>query len=315
MPAIRSIAIGILILMLSGCGQLVSERLTISNSASVDNCPITKRLVVLPLADYSYVDDASLAMHRNIAIMENMTDQLVSRGYQLPVQEDLMKYLADENIINVKQQPHGLDREMQGEWSSLMKAEFSKMIDADQNNTENGTGANALDQQTLAKIAADFNAGYIMRGRIIKYEFGEENSWNPMKKGIIPVITGTTSRALWGVAESEFYDDLNLMVAGGLIGMTANQNLDSTTISNSSAGWYGAGAAALSTKSRGNEAQVELRLWVQSPETGNVVWTNRVEVKVKPQTVFADSNAKNLFNIAISKAVAALVEDFASKIQ
>ena len=64
MPAIRSIAIGILVLMLSGCGQLVSERLTISNSASADNCPITKRLVVLPLADYSYVDDANLAMHR-----------------------------------------------------------------------------------------------------------------------------------------------------------------------------------------------------------------------------------------------------------
>ena len=85
MPAIRSIAIGILILMLSGCGQLVSERLAVSNSASADNCPITRKLVVLPLADYSYVEDADLAMYRNIAIMENLTDQLVSRGYQLPV--------------------------------------------------------------------------------------------------------------------------------------------------------------------------------------------------------------------------------------
>jgi hypothetical protein len=247
--------------------------------------------------------------------MENLTDQLVSRGYQLPVHEDLMKYLADENIINVEPVSHSLDKEMQGDWSSAMKAELAQLIAADQGHNGNSGNTTALDQKTLAKIAADFQSGYIMRGRIIKYELGEENSWNPMKKGIIPVITGTTSRAMWGVAESEFYDDLNLMVTGGLIGMTANQNLDSTTISNSSAGWIGAGAGYLSTKSRGNEAQVELRLWVQSPETGNVVWTNRVEVKVKPQTVFADSNAKNLFNIAINKAVSALVEDFTTKIQ
>ena len=81
-------------------------------------------------------------------------------------------------------------------------------------------------------------------------------------------------------------------------------------MSSNSASLTGAAAGLLSTKSRGNEARVELRLWVQSPETGNVVWTNRVEVKVKPQTVFADTSAKNLFNIAINKAVSALVEDF-----
>ena len=156
MPAIRSIAIGIFILMLSGCGQLVTEKLAVSNSASADNCPITRKLVILPLADYSYTADASLAMHRNVAIMENLTDQLVTRGYQLPVHEDLMQYLSDENIISIKRQSHGLDREMQGDWSSDMKAEFAQLIAASQSRKGNSGNSTALDKKTLAKIAADF---------------------------------------------------------------------------------------------------------------------------------------------------------------
>jgi hypothetical protein len=315
MPAIRSIAIGILILMLSGCGQLVSERLAVSNSASADNCPITRRLVVLPLADYSYVDDTELALHRNLAIMENLTDQLVSRGYQLPIMEDLAVYLANENIINVVSQPHSLDSEMNKDWSSEMKDELSKMIDADQKNNSTLGQTKVLDQKALAKIASDFNAGYIMRGRIINFELGEENTWNPLKKGLVPVVVGSTTKAVMGVAASEDYDMINQALVGAAIGGAINNNLSTTSISNSSAAWYGAGAGYLSSKSRGNEARVELRLWVQSPETGNVVWTNRVEVKVTPQTVSADTSAKSLFTLAINKATAALVEDFATKMQ
>ena len=315
MPAIRIITIGILALVLSGCGQLVSERLTVSNSASDENCPITRKLVVLPLADYSYVDDAELAMHRNLAIMENLTDQLVSRGYQLPVQEDLARYLVDENIINVKRQAHGLDREMDKDWSAGMKAELAQLIKADQAGTTPTNTTKPLTPKTLAKIAGDFNAGYIMRGRIINFELGEENTWNPLKKGLIPVIVGGTTKAVLGVAESEEYDTMNQTLIGAAIGYGI---FEGTTNPSHSSGTYaltGAGAGYLGSKSRGNEAKVELRLWVQSPETGNVVWTNRVEVKVTPQTVFADTSAKSLFNVAINKAVAALVDDFATKMQ
>ena len=315
MPAIRSIAIGILILMLSGCGQLVSERLTVTNSASADNCPITRKLVVLPLADYSYVDDTRLAMQRNLAIMENLTDQLVSRGYQLPVQEDLIRYLTEQEIIKVRSTQHSLDRELKGAWSQGMKDEFNLLIKNDV--TKNGDSSEQksvpLDQMALAKIAGDFGAGYIMRGRILSFKLGEETTWNPLKKGLLPVIIGGTNRALLGVAKSEAYDFLSQVAVGGIV---ANNISEMGSLNFKSASSYGMGAGAISSQSQGaSEARVELRLWVQSPETGNVIWTNRVEVKVRPQTIFADTDSENLFNVAITKAVSALVNDFANKMQ
>lgn len=323
MSTLRLIAIGILAFMISGCGQLVSERLAISNTDSQPECPITKRLVVMPLADYSYNSDAQIALRRNMAIMESITDQLVSRGYQLPVQEDLLQYLAQQNIIKVKggqEQPH-LTKEINDNYfSPAMKQELAKLITSETNNANSPVGTTALDQKTLAKIAADFNAGYIMRGRIIGFEVGEENTWNPLKRGILPVIIGGTSRAVLGVASSESYDILNQVVVGATIGAVLNSNINSIDtssagLSSSSATLAGAGVGMLASQSGvANEATVKLRLWVQSPETGQVIWTNRIEVVVKPQTIFADNKVDDLFNIAIEKAVSSLINDFAENI-
>jgi len=49
---------------------------------------------------------------------------------------------------------------------------------------------------------------------------------------------------------------------------------------------------------------------VQEASTGNVVWTNRVDVKVSPETVFADSQYDALFDQAINKGVETLVDNF-----
>ena len=320
MPAIRIIAIGIMVMMLSGCGQLVSERLAITNSATEPDCPITKKLVVLPFADYSYSVDAITAIQRNLIIMVNLTDQLISRGYQLPVQEDLLQYLADENIIRVKNSSQPLlAKEIEGSfYSPVMKEELAAIMDAESTYSGSFEGTTALDQKTLSKIAADFNAGYVMRGRIIGFGLGEDNTWNPLKKGVLPVVIGGSSRAVLGVAQSESYDTLYNMATGAALGAIANSNIDTlsdnASVSSSQAAMAGAGAGLLTSNSRGNEARIKLRLWVQSPENGQVIWTNRVEVKVKPQTVFADTSVEGLFTIAIEKAVSALINDFAAKI-
>ncbi|MCK4840184.1 MAG: hypothetical protein KAS94_15365 [Desulfobulbaceae bacterium] len=319
MSTLRLFAIVFLAFAVSGCGQLVSERLALSNSAPAPNCPINKRLVVLPFADYSYNKNEQVAFRRNLAIMENLTDQLTANGYQLPVQEDLLNYLITQNIIKTsdnKSQPH-LDREMRGGYfSPAMKKELQALITAEEGGTNNHSETIALDQNTLAKIAAEFNAGYIMRGRIIAFELGEENTWNPLKKGVLPVIIGGGSRAMLGVAKSESYDILNQIVVGAALGGTLNSNINTggTGLSSSSASLAGGGAGLLTSQKRGNEAKVNIRLWVQSPENGQIIWTNRVEVKVKPQTIFADTNADNLFNLAVEKAVSALISDFATKI-
>jgi outer membrane protein OmpA-like peptidoglycan-associated protein len=59
------------------------------------------------------------------------------------------------------------------------------------------------------------------------------------------------------------------------------------------------------------QAVVQLRIWVQDAYTGNVVWTNRVDVKVSPESVLADYQYDGLFEKATEKAINTLIDDFA----
>jgi hypothetical protein len=53
-----------------------------------------------------------------------------------------------------------------------------------------------------------------------------------------------------------------------------------------------------------------LRIWVQEAATGNLVWTNRVDVKVSPESVYADRQYDMLFDTAIHKGVNTLIDNF-----
>ena len=61
---------------------------------------------------------------------------------------------------------------------------------------------------------------------------------------------------------------------------------------------------------RVDQAVVQLRIWVQEATSGNVVWTNRVDVKVSPESFLADNQYDALFNKAIEKGVTTLVDNF-----
>jgi len=316
-----AIAGAALAMLLAGCGQIVSERLAVSATTPAPTCPTGKKIVVLPLADYSYAEDTETAVKRNLLIMENITDQLTANGFRMPVEEDLLKYLASKNIIRlstVKPDRRDSTRYLQGElgndWSSAMMEEISSIIAAEKGRNNSAAGAiTALDNETLAAIANDLKADIIMRGRIVKYALETENSWRPLKRGILPVIIGGTNRLLFGVTNSETYDTLNDMAVGGAIGAPIGSNTDATT---STSTYSAAGAAVGYLTAQGgkaNQATVQLRLWVQNPANGEVIWNNRVEVKVRPRTIFANTDPDALFNTAIRKAVGALVDDFVAK--
>jgi len=59
-----------------------------------------------------------------------------------------------------------------------------------------------------------------------------------------------------------------------------------------------------------DQAVVQLRISVQEAATGNVVWTNRVQVQISPESVFADSQYDILFDQAIEKGVSTLIDNF-----
>ena len=151
---------------------------------------------------------------------------------------------------------------------------------------------------------------------------------------------GGTTQAAFGFAESEQYDNLNNIALWGLAGAMIGYNVDTpfepekttttingpiTTITSTGDsdaefwngvtwGMVGATAAHLVNHSGYTpEAIVQLRIWVQDTATGEVVWTNRAEVKVAPQSVYGDKRSKELYKTAVDRAATLLVDDFWNK--
>jgi len=335
---------GFLALFVSGCGSghSVTETLHIPDTPTAGNvCTTDKTVVLLPFADYSSGDNVISVYERSLSVSEALTDRFIDKGFKMPIQEDVTQYLVETNIIRLPPQERTakLKKELDGEWSDVMKGEFEKWIEADRaqnaalsggaSNPENAPGVHGLDKMSISKIGRRFNADYIVRGRIIEYDLQQEHTWELRKKGVLPFIMGGTTQAAFGFAESKDYDNLNNIalwgLAGAMIGYNAGTPVDSSTgVLN--AGDYpnawnsviwglgGAGLAHLANHSGETpEALVQLRVWVQDSATGEVVWTNRAEVKVAPESVYGDKRSKEMFKTAVNRATTLLVDDFWNK--
>lgn len=328
----------LLALLASGCGQTVQESLKVQ-PAMKSMAGDDKSIVILPFADYSYADDIESAYRRNLYVTENLTDQLVSNSFHLPVQEDVFRYLVNQNIVNLvayeDTKTTHLQRELNDEWSSVMKSQLEHYINQAKNVTSNqpvmeSPGTHGLTQQEVVKIGRHFSADYILRGRIIEYKTRIDPSWEPLKKGILTFMGGTTSRLAFGNATSDKYDMTGYMLAGalwgGLLGNGAtfpwNPGGADQTILGISGGrdantifWGGVGSqfGKIAQKSEATQAVVQLRIWVQDAYTGSVVWTNRVDVKVSPESVLADHQYDALFETATEKAISTLIDNFVAQ--
>lgn len=280
------------VLIFSGCGTVVNESLKVSPETRT-SVGQDRTAVILPFADYSYGNDLESSYRRNLFVNECIIDHFTRLGFHLPVQEDIFHYLAKQNIINViaynPQKTKSLEYEMGNEWSSKMKETLQGYIDSTQRSTvKSDEGENALThgltEQEIVKIGRHFSADYIVRGRIIQYKDRLDPSGAIWKKGVLPFFVGGTKNILLGKAMPQKYDTLD--------------SLDSD--------WQ-------SLLSLGDvpQAVVQLRIWVQDAYTGNVVWTNRANVEVSPESFFADYQYDNLFETATEKAVTSLMNDFA----
>ena len=315
----RHLLIGLLALFLGGCGTTVHESLKVQHTGKY-TIGSDKAVVILPFADYTNADKLETAYRRNLFVSENVTDQFVKYGFHTPVQEDVFLYLADQKIINVvayeRKKTQSLEDEMNKDWSPAMKNTLQHYIDlaqkpATQTNESDSPGTHGLTQQEVVKIGRHFSADYIVRGRIIQYKDRQDPTWNPLKKGLVTFVTGVNSKIAFGQAESEKYDELNSTIAGAAVGATISGLTDGDL--SHAIGWGAAGAVLGNVahhSGRIPQAVVQLRVWVQDAYTGNVVWTNRVDVKVSPESVLADYQYDALFEKATEKAITTLVDDF-----
>lgn len=321
----------LLAIAFTGCGQRVVETLHVAQDPGPNAPGAGSVVVILPFADYTDAGNIASAYRRNLKVSEALADSLVSQGFSLPVAEDVFKYLVHENLISVaayeKSTNVSLANELaNSDWSPQMRERIKHYLGEQQvtnrHSVAEAPGTHALDTNAVVKLGRSFKADYIVRGRILEFTARQDPSWVPWRKGLLPVVTGSTARIVYGFAGSDEYDSLSQMMTAGLIGLGVTSGSDwpvgdGLDISGGVAGnevfWAGAGGLLGNQASKAgkiDQAVVQLRIWVQDATTGQVVWTNRAMVRVSPESVFADGQWDDLFNTAIEKGVATLVDNF-----
>ena len=310
--------------LIAGCGQTVVETLYVPAPPNPNAPGKGQTVVVLPFADYTYADSLAGANRRNLAVTEAITDRLVANGFNMAIQEDVFGYLVDEEIISIvpydENNTASLSDELNEEWSDVMKNQLKGYIHDQKmhsGKTVSGSpGTHALTQKAVTKMGRKFNADYIVRGRLLEFKTREEHSWEPLKKGLLPFTFGLSSQTLNGFARSDTYDDWGHMLLPGTLGAIIGYNSDTLGLDHNVGGglvWGAVGAGLGHMAKNGgqvDQAVVQMRIWVQEAATGNLVWTNRVDVKVSPESIYADRQYDMLFDKAIHKGVDVLIDNF-----
>jgi len=310
--------------LIAGCGQTVVETLYAPDPPNPNAPGKGQTVVVLPFADYTYADSLAGANRRNLAVTEAITDRLVANGFSMAIQEDVFGYLVDEEIISIvpydENNTASLSDELNEEWSDVMKNQLKGYIHDQKmhsGKTVSGSpGTHALTQNAVTKMGRKFKADYIVRGRLLEFKTREEHSWEPLKKGLLPFTFGLSSQTLNGFARSDTYDDWGHMLLPGTLGAIMGYNSDTLGLDHNVGGglvWGAVGAGIGHMAKNGgqvDQAVVQMRIWVQEAATGNLVWTNRVDVKVSPESIYADRQYDMLFDKAIHKGVDVLIDNF-----
>ena len=310
--------------LIAGCGQTVVETLYAPDPPNPNAPGKGQTVVVLPFADYTYADSLAGANRRNLAVTEAITDRLVANGFSMAIQEDVFGYLVDEKIISIvpydENNTASLSDELNEEWSDVMKNQLKGYIHDQKmhsGKTVSGSpGTHALTQNAVTKMGRKFKADYIVRGRLLEFKTREEHSWEPLKKGLLPFTFGLSSQTLNGFARSDTYDDWGHMLLPGTLGAIIGYNSDTLGLDHNVGGglvWGAVGAGIGHMAKNGgqvDQAVVQMRIWVQEAATGNLVWTNRVDVKVSPESIYADRQYDMLFDKAIHKGVDVLIDNF-----
>ncbi len=301
---------GILILAFGiSCGQSVKETVKPVTPATAGGQ--FKRVVIVPLADYTKASSLEDYCRRNTLVNESLQDAFYRAGFISAAEEDVVQYLVDRGVIQAAKRGSGssrtaaIDQELREGWSDEMKEELQGVIKANMT-SESGSDQDqktiALDRKILAGLAETFGADYVVRGRIIEFNSGQTDSFNPIRTGLIPMVFNSGQRTFLGVAESEGYEKIDTDLTESYNRMRAF-------------GW-GLGGALTGLigdrQGRVTDITVQVRLLVQNPKTGEVLWLNRAEACARPSSAFADQGQDALTASAIEQVANSLVADFAS---
>lgn len=316
------ISVILMLSFLTACGTVTVDSVhPVVRSADLGK---EKTIVILPFADYTPADVFAGYWRRNMLIMEALQDEIIRFGYVPAISEDVISYLSSRNIIQADAEFQNdstantvLKAELAKDWSDSMKTEI---VGALQSNLEKAhqnirPHSIALDHTAIQDIGTAFNADYVVRGRIMTFQTGREDSFNPLQTGVLPFVFNFSSRTLFGIAESDKYEMIDKMAIGGLVGpavaMSNWPRDEHTNFNRAIWGVGGAGLGYLAHKGgRVDNATVQLRMVVQDTRTGEIVWTNRAEARTMTQSAFSKKNPDVLMAQAIQQVCQRLFDNF-----
>lgn len=293
--------------------------------------------------------DNLIAHGLSVAIQEDVNTLLVDHDIIRPI--DAGKYLIN-GTLNPKDEKNPMDDVSSPEYTlanhtytQVMKDEVIDIISKG-GSKHQSRGKNSpvlqgvtvgLSKEKVVELAQALDVDLIIRGRIIDYGIKETASRNindsglvpvvfrgtrdfllggagsyksgqdESRQGIVPSVVGSGNGVLFGSADSNGYDadleDINSIavgtVAGGLLG----------------SGWIGAATGYLVAQQPDRSkrtAVMQIRIYAQNAETGDVMWSNRVEMEYSPESNFDNENTHRrvMYDNVVREGVKALMDGF-----
>jgi len=232
------------------------------------------------------------------------------------------------------------------EFSESMKTEIRKLIRLEMRKkgyvSFNANPLLKLTEDNLWSLAQQTHARYVVRGRITEFYIREEDTLNPFKVGFLASPFRLASRSLYGRPAEEkwgLFQEASLgLGVGALIGSEAHAPFEppreetihighpllGTAITKKGGGaedydignalvWgaAGAGLALLANYGgRSPEAVIGFALYVYDVKKKDLIWANRVRVRVTPESVWAPAHPEDLFFRGIETASQILMDCF-----
>jgi len=339
-----------------------------------------RKVCIFPFADYSHQQSFLVPEEwgANVKIIEEITDQLIARGLTVAVQEDVNTLLADYEIIKpmkkkyllygttgetkdndadespgtpeyeLKQVSHA--PEIKDELLNIIrmnkKREGKEKEDKDKPSSPVLQGATVgLTKEIILDIGRQLGVDLIIRGRIIEFGYKDTSTFNPLYRGMIPVVLDSVKNVVFGADYYGYENDLEaleyMMVGSGMgyaIGhqivkesSRSDTRLTGTFITRKEKvedkdhdpqGGIGAAAGAATgliasqhPKNAKRTSVIQIRLYAQDARTGEILWSNRAEAEYTPRSNFSygDIHPKVMFDQIIKQGVKSLMDSFFSE--
>jgi flagellar motor protein MotB len=345
----------VVVVCIAGCAGVMKERVISSGVANLDNKPAevgVSKVAVFPFADYSHQQDAlqSELWGGNIKILEEVTDYFVAKGISIAIQEDVNSLLVDNQIIKpiASQQliygsgdaetPEMRSRIIGTPEYDLVNVEHSEemkeaIIDVirDEMSLEHAQNPSVktpvlqgatvgLSKEMVQYLGEELEADIIIRGRIIEYGLKAVDTYNPLKRGFLPVLYEPVKDALFGAPSGKEYetglDPVDYSQLGQGLGFLLGQKTQDDVVGT----WdvlmensFGT-IANLYPRKKQVSSIVQIRMYAQDVKTGDVIWSNRVETEYTPRSnqAFNSKHVKTMFDKNIERGIAVLMDDMFS---